>query len=270
MNRAILSHLDPKKVLHPKDISGIAAVRKHKNIERFLNATIVKFDEVVSNVVYTGHGFEINSESTPYIYNQFVEDCHILGTEDVPILSAMWRYGVSSDSIGGKRTRIILTSGAIDLLEKEELDFLFGYEIGHIICGHKPYQTMLEMLYHPIINDIDHFNLASLVKMPLLQWFRDSHYSADRMGLLCCQDINVALRTMMKIAGYPKKYYNNININSFIQQAENFEKENGERLTKMIEKFSIQACSMPWLVVRAKELLDWYNSGEYQKIIDNA
>lgn len=270
MSRVILSHLDPMKVLHPKDVSGISALRRFESFEKFLNATVVKYDEVVSNVIYTGHGFEINSESCPNVYNQLLEDCRILGADDIPIISAMWRYGISSDSIGGKKTRIILTSGAVDLLEQGELDFLLGYEIGHIICGHKPYQTMLEMLYHPIINDIDHFNLASLVKMPLLQWFRDSHYSADRIGLLCCQDINIVLRAMMKMAGYPKKYYENINPDSFIRQAENFDRKNSDRYTKLVEKFSIQACSMPWLVVRAKELIDWYNSGEYQRIIENA
>ena len=78
------------------------------------------------------------------------------------------------------------------------------------------------------------------------------------------------LYVFRKMAGCPKKYHNNINVDSFIKQADEFERNCSGTLNSLIEKFSVRAGSMPWLVVRVRELLDWYNSGEYQKIIDNA
>ena len=106
--------------------------------------------------------------------------------------------------------------------------------------------------------------------MPLLNWYRVSDFSADRMGLLCCQDINVALSTMIKMAGLPKKYYNQAHIKSFIQQAVDFNRTYSGMMDNIIKYLSINAACMPWLVLRASELLSWYNSGEYQRIINKS
>ena len=270
MQRIVLSKIDYRNVLHPKDASGIAWVKKVPHFEDLLNKSVVRFEELYSDVVYTGNGFEITSESGSEVYSQYLEACKILHVVNPPILTSLWEYRISSDSLGGKKGRIMLTTGAIDVLTKEEFNFLLGHELGHILCGHKPYQSLLEILYSPFLDSVDRFNIASVVKFPLLEWFRISHYSADRVGLLCCQDINVALSAMIKMAGCPKKYHNNINVESFIKQADEFERNCSGTLNSLIEKFSVRAGSMPWLVVRVRELLDWYNSGEYQKIIDNA
>ena len=55
-----------------------------------------------------------------------------------------------------------------------------------------------------------------------------------------------------------------------MKQADEFGRKCRGTLNSLREKVSVGAGSMPWLVVRVRELLDWYNSGEYQKIIDNA
>lgn len=270
MQRVVLSNIDYQKVLHPKDASGIAWVKKVPHFEDLLNKSVVRFEEVYSDVIYTGNGFEITSESGSEVYFQYLEACKILQMENPPVLNSLWEYRISSDSLGGKKGRIMLTTGAVDVLSKDELNFMLGHELGHILCGHKPYQTLLEILYSPFLDAVDTFSIASIIKMPLLEWFRISHYSADRVGLLCCQDIKVALSAMIKIAGCPLKYHDSINVESFIKQAEDFERNSSGTLTSLMKDFSVRAVSMPWLVVRAKELLDWYNSGEYQRIIDNA
>ena len=270
MSKVILTHLDPKQILHPDDQSQLAWIRNHKGFETLLNKSVVKYQEMFSNVEYTGNGFEINENSLPQLHCQLVDACNVLGLEDIPKMSSFWEYFISSDSIGGKKNRIIITTGTIDLMDEKEIDFILGHEIGHIRCGHKPYQMLLELLYSPIINDVDQFNIASVIKLPLLDWYRVSHYSADRMGLLCCQDIDVALKAMIKMAGCPKRVYDNINIDAFIKQTEEFENYTKDFWTKLMKDFTIKAASMPWLVLRARKLLDWYNSGEYQRIIDNA
>ena len=268
MSRITLSHMQPSCVMHPDDVSRLSWIRNRKGFETVLKKSIVRYQEAVAGVTYTGNGYEINAQSVPHLYAQLHDDCKILGIEEIPILSAFWEYFISSDSVGGTPNRIVLTSGAVDLLQNEELDFLLGHELGHIVCGHKPYQMLLEMLYSSFINDVDHFNLASIIKMPLLEWFRVSHYTADRMGLLCCQDINVAIRTMVKMSGCPKKYYDRIDTEAFLRQAEQFENSTSGTFTSLIKEFSVRSCSMPWLVVRAKKLNDWYKSGEYQQILD--
>lgn len=267
MQRVNIRNLDPNDVLHPEDEQMMSRLNKIPKFKDLLNATVVKYDSVVTEITYKGNGFCLDRESSPVIYGILEKNCQILGVDDIPLMSSAWAYRISSESIGGEKPRIVISSGAVDLLSPGELSFLIGHELGHIVCGHKPYHTLLELLYSPLIDKVDEFSLASVVKLPMLEWYRISHYTADRIGLLCCQDINVALSAMMKMAGYPKKYYDRIDINSILKQAEVFENSNKELMNSMLTKFIVKATSKPWMVVRAKQLSDWYNSDCYRKLI---
>ena len=91
--------------------------------------------------------------------------------------------------------------------------------------------------------------------------------TADRVGLLACQDINVALRTMIKLAGAPESLYDNLNIEAFIEQAESFNISKMGVMNKIVEQISVMDNAAPWMVRRASELLKWYKSGDYDAII---
>ena len=92
-------------------------------------------------------------------------------------------------------------------------------------------------------------------------------YSRPRRTL-ACQDIDAAISTLMMVAGLPRSYMGKISSQSFIQQAKDFERMDYEGLTKWIKFFVNLENKTPWAVLRASELMQWYESGEYQKIID--
>ena len=50
MSKVILTHLDPKQILHPDDQSQLAWIRNHKGFETLLNKSVVKYQEMFSNV----------------------------------------------------------------------------------------------------------------------------------------------------------------------------------------------------------------------------
>lgn len=267
-NRKKLINFDPNILLHPEDKKMMDRLMRIPKFGELLNATIVRYDSMVTDIEFSGNGYNITNESTPQLYGQYKDCCEIFGIYEYPSVSSLWGYLISSFTTGGKNPRIALSSGAIDLLTNSELNFLIGHELGHILCGHKPYHTLLELLYSPVIDQFDTFSIASVIKLPMLEWYRISHFSADRMGLLCCQDINAALSAMIKMAGCPIKYYDKINIQSFLKQGEQFEKNNRKLMDSVISSFVVRASSMPWMVVRGKVLNDWYNSGEYESIIN--
>jgi len=149
--------------------------------------------------------------------------------------------------------------------------FILGHELGHQISGHKPYHMFLESMFLPIIETIPGGKQwMALVKSTLFQWYRVSDYTADRIGLLACQDINVALSVIVKMAGLPKKYYNSINVSAFIQQAKEFDNMTNSLLESGIRDFLLRAESHPWNVSRAAQLIKWYQSGEYDNFIQNS
>ena len=215
----------------------------------FLRVTTSRYREAYNEVEYQGEGINITSESLPQMFRQLVESCEVLGVKEVPAYSTDWFYAPYHSSNGETHRRIVIMSGCADLFTDVEMRFVLGHELGHFACGHKPYHM--------------------LIKMPLLEWYRISDYTADRVGLLCCQDINAALSTMIKKAGLPRKCYDSINIEGFIQQARDFDENLTSLMDKAIKVLSIRSAEFPWLVVRAKKLLEWYESGEYELIINS-
>lgn len=235
----------------------------------FLRVTTSRYREAYNEVEYQGEGINITSESLPQMYGQLVECCEVLGIKEVPAYSTDWFYAPYHSSNGETHRRIVIMSGCVDLFTEAEMAFVLGHELGHMGCGHKKYQMLLETFYLPFINEAAFKAWAAIIKMPLLEWYRISDYTADRIGLLCCQDINAALSTMIKKAGLPRKCYDSINIDAFIQQSRDFDENLTSFTDKAIKVLSVRSAEFPWLVVRAKKLLEWYESGEYELIINN-
>lgn len=267
--RTVIKGLDVSTILHPEDKSTMDTLQKIPGFKTIVDKIVGSIMEKYAAIEYSAEGINVTPQCMPSIHRQIIEACRILDMKEVPDCSTDWFYNISSFSVGEKKKRIVLQSGAVDLLTSEELYFLIGHEIGHMKCGHKTYHMLTEAMYRPVVgSDLEIW--MSLIKMPLLNWYRVSDFSADRMGLLCCQDIDVALTTMIKKAGLPKKYYNQVHVKSFIQQAIDFNTKNSGIMDSIIKYLSINAACMPWLVLRASELLNWYNSGEYQRIINKS
>lgn len=265
--KTILKRIDVDCVMHDDDKSTIKKLNKIPGFKFLVDRTVGNIMEKCGEIEYSGEGINVSAKSLPQLHRQLVEACRILGLEEIPSFSVDWWFGIGGFSIGEKHKRMVLQSGAIDLLTSEEMFFMMGHELGHMKCGHKRYHMFTEAMYMPVVNS-DFKIWMSLIKMPLLNWYRYSDFTADRMGLLCCQDIHVALSTMIKMAGLPKKYHNMINIEAFVRQAADFNNNHTSSVDKLIKYLSINAASMPWLVLRAAELLKWYQSGEYDRIIN--
>ena len=84
---------------------------------------------------------------------------------------------------------------------------------------------------------------------------------------LICEDSLEGIFSGVYEAYLLKKFHDQIHIDSFIQQANDFKKNHSGVVDKIIKYFSINAATMPWLVLRASELLAWYQSGEYDRIL---
>ena len=90
---------------------------------------------------------------------------------------------------------VVVTSGAVELFSREELAFLVGHELGHGLLGH--HRLPGSMLLDPVEPSL---RLSWEYTLELLRWMRASEISADRFGLVCCQDPRIATRVFLKLA----------------------------------------------------------------------
>ncbi len=256
--------LDKKYLNILENIPGLPALSK-KFIEwRY---------ETVMRIQNTGSYLQITDKNMPDIYNCLKEATEILDIGEVPDLFVDWGHSVNAYTSGVQKPFIVINSGCIDLLDKKELMFILGHELGHIKSGHVLYHLMADM-FPAIIEQAGQLTLGIAgiagtgMQVALNEWYRMAEFTADRAGFLTCQDREAGMRTLIKLAGLPYKYRNANFEQSFIKQARDFEELDDETLSKTVKLLSTLGQSHPWTVMRGSEYLKWNDSGEYDEILN--
>lgn len=250
--------MDRKALAALEATPGLTAVGK------FITKHMV---ERIYTVQYTGSNLKVNKDNYPKIYEYLHYACQILDVKKVPDLYVQWGYNINAMTVGSENPIIILNSGLIDLCDDDEILFVIGHECGHIKSNHMLYHMMAQV-FNFIIDQIPFGNIAAApIQLALYYWDRMSEFTADRAGLLCCQNKDAAIRAFMKMAGMPVKQFKNMDYKTFILQAKEFKQLDYEALNKVVKFITIANQSHPWTVMRAAELLAWVVSPECNSII---
>ena len=95
---------------------------------------------------------------------------------------------------------------------------------------------MMAQMVNIVINAIPVGSIdAAPVKCSLLFWDSMSEFAADRAGLLCCQKPTSVIKASFKMAGLPVVDYSEMDINTFLEQAQEFKDLDNEGLNKIVK-----------------------------------
>lgn len=272
MERQQLTGLRPQSYEHPLDMRALNALENTPGLGKLIKKCNEYGLERFLRIQFTGSNLCVNPDNFPEIYEKVDEACKIL---DVPIRPDVYITAEGNIHVllaGVEHPLVAISSATIDQLTDDELLFVIAREIGHIKSGHSLYRQMADF-FHVIATAIGHATLGigSLLSRPieiaLLNWRRTSEFTADRAGLLVCQDANVAIGAMIKLAGLPRKYFGKFNADDFIAQAKDFAGLDESRLDWIAKTIKIMDQSHPWTVMRAGEFLRWIDSGEYERVL---
>lgn len=273
MERKIIDGLDSREYEHPFDKKALETLEQTPGLEVLVRKFSKYWSDKLLKIQYTGSNIRVTDKSFPEIHKALVETCEILNISKMPELYIRWSYDINAFTAGVEDPIIVLNSGAIDLLSYEELLFIIGHEAGHIKSEHVLYSQMAQIL--PLLGDVigsATLGIGSLVstglQMAILNWNRMSEFTADRAGLLTCQDVEMATSAMVKLAGVPNKYFDSFNVEDFIQQAKEFDDYDYDNFDKMAKLFSTMLMDHPWTVMRAAEFVKWIDSGQYDDILN--
>lgn len=268
-----LAGLNPREYEHPFDAKALNALQATPGLDRFVRAYNRNFVERAATVEWTGSYLRVTAEGYPKVYSALDRVCDVVNLPSRPSLYISWDYAVNGETRGVDAPIIKLTSAAIDYLDELELLCILGHEVGHIKSRH--------MLYHQMAGSLGvltagigqvTFGIGNLLSLPIIAaiswWQRMSELTADRAGLLACQNIDAAIRLMMKLAGVPRKHFTAMQRVSFLDQAREFEKLDYEVMNRTWKWMYSYEMSHPWTVLRAAELMKWVDSGEYQAVLD--
>ncbi|MFN3197480.1 MAG: M48 family metallopeptidase [Bradymonadia bacterium] len=268
-SRVTLPGISPRAYEHPADRAALTAMRKVPGFEAALRKMVGFVDERSLRHLYLASAVKASPRQYTRVYRLFEESVQILDLHEVPDLFVAQTPLVNAGAVGVERPFVVLNSGTVDLLDDDELRFVLGHELGHILSDHVLYKTMLRMFLRMSMVAFG-LPLGRLAVMGLLaglkEWDRKSELSCDRAGLLTTQSPEVAYRVHMKMAGGLKPGQSDMDLGEFIKQAEAYEAA-GDVTDGMVKLLNLLGTTHPFHVIRLLELKRWVDAGHYDQVL---
>lgn len=263
--RRILTDIAPASWEHPADRAALAALRRIPIFDDVLKAIFGVLGEKPIRLAFQANAVRVSERQFPRVHAHYQKVLKTLDAPDHYDLFISQTPLVNAGAYGLDRPFIVLNSGSLALLDDEELVFLLGHELGHILSGHVLYRTMTVILLRLAQQGFPIVGLAArAVLLALLEWGRKSELSADRAGLLASQNPDAVLRSMLKLAGGGSRA--ETDLNEFLEQAEEYRK-GGDVADSVFKVLNLMLATHPFHVLRAAELRDWIESGAYDRIL---
>ncbi|MBD2277014.1 M48 family metallopeptidase [Aphanizomenon flos-aquae] len=273
MTKKILTGLSSQAYEHPFDRKALASLQSMPGISPLLKKVneygidrLLRLQSIASEIRVTPRNF-------PQLYQPLLEACQILDVTTIPELYLFRGTGhIQTYIIGVEKPIVGINIEAMEWLNYDELLFIFGYEIARIKSQH--------MIYHQISIVMPALKMwlssttlglggliAGGVELALYNWVMMAKFTADRAGLLACQDIDIATTALMKLAGLPEEYLTPNVIEDFLIQSREFASSSVDNLDQVTKILSYSESSLSWLVMRTGELLKWVDSREYDHVL---
>jgi len=197
----------------------------------------------------------VTEKENPDLIQLIHEGAHRLDPGKVKVYIAhnrnmnAYTFGLSSPKV------IVLYSSLFKIMDRDEILFVLGHEMGHIALGH----TWLNSLIGGMAGIPSPYAATALLSLTFLWWNRACEYSADRAGLLACGNPNKAISALIKLeagAGATSK--------QAMQMAyQRIDAEDDTLWGNLSETFG----SHPLLIKRINQIKKYAASNQYQRIL---
>lgn len=265
--RVTLTGISSRAWEHPADRGALTALRELKGFDEVLKVLHGAWNERAWRLELLGSAIRVDHRQYPRVFRLFAEAGAALDVAELPELYVQLDRGLQSSCIGLRTPLIVVSSGAIELLDDDELRIMLGHELGHYLSGHAVYRTMLTTLTRWGVNLAWIPGGAIVIRAlsaAMYEWWRKAELSADRAGLLAGQDPAAALRLFMKSAGGGD--LSEIDTTAFLEQAAEYD-GGGDIRDSILKLRKLAWRTHPLAVGRASDLRRWVDEGDYRAIL---
>jgi Zn-dependent protease with chaperone function len=263
--RRILRDIHPSAWEHPADRAALAALRRIPGFDEVLKKLFGIFGEKPIRLAFQANAVRVGPRQFPELHGLYMNVLETMDVKEHYNLFVSQTPLVNAGAYGMDKPFIVLNSGSLLILDGDELTYLLGHELGHILSGHVLYRTMTVLLLQLATLGFPVVGLAArAVLVALLEWSRKAELSCDRAGLLAVQHPEATLRAFMKLAGGGDD--EEMNLNEFLNQADEY-RETGDVADIVFKVLNLMGTTHPFHVLRAAELRDWIEEGQYDRIM---
>ena len=158
-----------------------------------------------------------------------------------------YTFGLSGPKV------IVLYDSLLRVMDKNEMAFIIGHEMGHIALSH----TWLITLLGGMGGVPMPFGAAVILNFAFLSWNRNCEFSSDRAGLLACGDLNAAISALVKLVA--PNLRNNVDFERAMQM---IDAQDDNVIHQLGEVFQ----SHPMIIQRINQLREYAVSAEYRQL----
>ncbi|MCG6956515.1 MAG: M48 family metallopeptidase [Gemmatimonadetes bacterium] len=263
--RRILTDIAPRSWEHPADKAALQALRRIPVFDEVLRKLFGFFGEKPIRLAFQANAVRVSPNQFGRVHGLYQDVLKTLDSPEAYPLYVSQTPIVNAGAYGMESPFIILNSGTVALLDDDQLAYIMGHELGHILSDHVLYRTMTYLLLQLAQMGFPIVGLAArAVLVALLEWNRKSELSCDRAGLLAIQDSETVMRTMLKMAGGGDD--GETSLQEFIVQAEEY-RDSGDVADQVFKILNLIGSTHPFWVIRVSELRTWIEGGDYDRIV---
>jgi Zn-dependent protease with chaperone function len=256
--------ISSKAYEHPADRAATAALKAVPMLDTVVRKLIEWGYERALRQSFLGNAVRVGENQLPDLWSSHTGVCRILDMPDVYDLYVTWGVLGGAQAIGAGQPMVVMSSGLLEKLGPGEQRVVLAHEIGHILSDHMVYMTALNILIAVPLSMPFPIGLPlRAVRAVLLEWFRAAELSCDRAATLAVRDPRIVCRTLMVLGGGISA--DRLNLDAFMTQA--MEYEQWDDPSDRVRRFFYEAgLTHPLAVRRVREVLNWVQSGDYDRI----
>lgn len=247
---------------YPPEREAIHRLNIHPTLKTMSLSFIREIAEPWLNGELTGNCVKLSKKQIPQLFS-IAENVASMLYVPMPQVFLQQNPFLNSFTHGAENQNfLVITHSLYEQIDEECLYFIIGHEMGHIKNQHVLYTSIIQYLLQQqeLTKRKEHEELL----LTMLDWQRKSEFTADRVGLLICQDIDIACKSLLTMAIGSKKLADQVDINDYVEnQLLSLEYNPVGQESQLYQ-------SHPFIPVRMKELMNFYNSQQYKDIINCA
>lgn len=205
-----------------------------------------------------GHSFKLGEDLLPELYKPFKEVCEALNfNEPVEFYisnSPDFNASAASSQEDDEPHLVNLNSGLVNALDEDELKFVIGHELGHIISKNIDIKGVIEFVFP------NYQGIPLLLYNKISLWDKLSELTADRYGLIACGDPSKCVSAFFKMSS-------GLSLDRYHLNLETFLEENEKLLESFRKENTINVASHPMNPIRIKALEYFAQSTVYKAIL---
>ena len=255
---------------YPGDREALEIVKKIPVFDKLMAYYVDFSNKSGMHIEVSQNCFRVTEQTHPRIYSLYQTAMDRLNMEKEPKLYIKMDYEYNGYATGVDDPYIVVNSSTVNDFTDGEFLTLIGHELGHIKSGHVLYHNMIRMITGLITTKLG--TLAPLINMgtmyALMDWSRKSEHTADRAGMIACGSLDSAVKQLSKMMGRGTcGEYVDFSTESILKQYQDFDMSKDSIIGKIIYVSKTAGMSHPWTVNRIKKLMEWAESGQFEKLI---